>query len=335
MTPLLSVSLAGLTTLVLSWPLRRIALRFGVMDHPGPRKAHGEPVPYLGGLALLAGVAAAILVVDQSLWPVLVLLALVGAIGLVDDLRYLPVWAKLVGEIAIAGSAVALGFSWNLTTSPEINIGLSVLWMVGLANSFNLLDNMDGLASTAAACSLVALAIIVPSSWSLALPLAGAAIGFLVINRPPAKMFMGDAGSLVLGFGVAVCSIRAADSAKGLHSLVILAFPLALAIFDTSLVIVSRLATGRPVQLGGQDHFSHRLRLLGWSPYQILAAAFVGSFAGAACGALAISYPATEAWLALPMGMAFLAAWIGLLRVDPYAEAVHPKVEVYGGQRRS
>jgi len=332
---MLSVSVAMLTALVLSWPLRRLALRFGIMDHPGPRKAHGEAVPYLGGLALMAGVAAAIVVVDWQLWPILVLLTLVAAIGLVDDLRYLPVWAKLVGETAIAASAVALGFSWNLTTSPEINTGLSVLWMVGLTNSFNLLDNMDGLASTAAACSLVALAIIVPSSWSLALPLAGAAIGFLVVNRPPAKMFMGDAGSLMLGFGVAVCSIRAADSAQGLHSLVILAFPLALAIFDTTLVIVSRLATGRPVQLGGQDHFSHRLRLLGWSPYQILAAAFVGSFAGAACGALAISYPATTAWLALPMGLAFLVAWIGLLRVDPYAVAVHPRVEVYGGQTRT
>ena len=305
------------------------------MDHPGPRKAHGEPVPYLGGIALLAGVAAAILLVNLELWPFLILLVLMAAVGLVDDLRYLPVWAKLLGEIAIASSAVALGFSWHLTSSAAINDGLSILWIVGLTNSFNLLDNMDGLASTAAACSLIALAIIVPASWSLALPLAGAAIGFLVVNRPRAKIFMGDAGSLMVGFGVAACSIGAANSAKGLHSLVILAFPMALAIFDTSLVIVSRLATGRPVQLGGQDHFSHRLRLLGWPPYQILAATFVGCFAGAACGALAISYPASQAWLALPIGLSFVAAWVGLLRVDPYAGAVQPRVEVYGGHGRT
>ncbi len=323
-----------LTTLLVAWPLRRVALRFGIMDHPGPRKAHGEAVPYLGGLALLAGAAAAVLLVSQELWPVLLLLALMTALGLVDDLRYLPVWAKLVGEIAIASSAVALGFSWHLTDSAAINDGLSILWMVGLTNSFNLLDNMDGLASTAAACSLIALAIIVPASWSLALPLAGAAIGFLVVNRPPAKMFMGDAGSLMLGFGVAMCSISAANTERGLglHSLVILAFPMALAIFDTSLVIVSRLVAGRPVQLGGQDHFSHRLRLLGWSPYMILGAAFVGCFAGAATGALAISYPASTAWLAAPFGLAFIAAWAGLLRVDPYASAVQPRVEVYGRQ---
>jgi UDP-GlcNAc:undecaprenyl-phosphate GlcNAc-1-phosphate transferase len=335
LTPLLSLAVAMLTTLVLSWPLRRVALRFGVMDHPGPRKGHGESVPYLGGLALLAGVAAAILVVNQELWPVLVLLTLMSALGLIDDLRYMPPWAKLVGEIAIASSAVALGFSWHLTNSVAINDGLSILWMVGLTNSFNLLDNMDGLASTASACSLIALAIIVPASWTLALPLAGAAIGFLVVNRPPAKMFMGDTGSLMIGFGVAVSSIAAANSEKGLHSLVILAFPMALAIFDTSLVIVSRLASGRPVQLGGQDHFSHRLRLMGWSPYQILAAAFVGCFAGSACGALAISYPSSQAWLALPMGLAFIAAWAGLLRVDPYVAVAKPRVEVYGGQTRT
>ncbi|TMF31746.1 MAG: hypothetical protein E6I30_11600, partial [Chloroflexi bacterium] len=164
---------------------------------------------------------------------------------------------------------------------------------------------MDGLASTAAACALVALALIVPSSAGLALPLAGATVGFWFVNRPQARMFMGDAGSLMLGFGVALCSIGAADTERGLHSLVILAFPLALAIFDTSLVVASRLATGRPIQLGGQDHFSHRLRLLGWSPYQILAAAVAGSFTGAACASLALSFPNPQAWLALPLGVIF------------------------------
>jgi len=254
-------------------------------------------------------------------------------IGLIDDVRYLPVWVKLIGEVAIAASAVALGFSWNVTDSPELNGGLAIVWIVGLTNSFNLLDNMDGLASTVAVCSLVALAAIVPSSAGLALPLAGASLGFWFVNRPQAKMFMGDTGSLMLGFGVALCSIAAADTDRGLHSLVILAFPLALAIFDTSLVIASRLATGRPIQLGGQDHFSHRLRLLGWSPYQILAAAVAGSFTGAACASLALSFPNPQAWLALPLGVIFVAAWAGLLRVDPYVVA-HPQVEVVREQSR-
>ncbi len=289
-----------------------MAVRLGIMDRPGPRKGHAEPIPYLGGVAIFAGAAISLAVFQPAQWEVLALLSLVAVIGLIDDARYLPVWVKLAAEVAIAASAVAMGFSWNVTDSPELNGGLAIVWIVGLTNSFNLLDNIDGLASTAAACSLVALALIVPTAAGLALPLAGAALGFWFVNRPPARMFMGDTGSLMLGFGVALC-----------------------AIFDTSLVVASRLATGRPIQLGGQDHFSHRLRLLGWSPYQILAAAVAGSFTGAACASLALSFPNPQAWLALPLGVIFAAAWAGLLRVDPYVVGVHPQVEVVREQGRS
>src|SRR5256886_4608149 len=125
------------------------------------------------------------------------LLALMSLSGAAADVLYLPVWVKLIGGVAIAASAVALGFSWNVTDSPELNGGLAIVWIVGLTNSFNLLDNMDGLASTVAACSLLALALIVPEAAGLALPLAGAALGFWVVNRPSARMFIGDTGSLM------------------------------------------------------------------------------------------------------------------------------------------
>jgi UDP-GlcNAc:undecaprenyl-phosphate GlcNAc-1-phosphate transferase len=117
-----------------------------------------------------------------------------------------------------------------------------------------------------------------------------------------------------------------------LHSFVILAFPVAIAVFDTSLVIVSRLMTGRPVQLGGQDHFSHRLRLIGWSPYVILGVTIWGSSIAWACAALALLYPLAEAWLAVPIALAFVAAWGVLLRVDPYAATNQRRVEVYSDQ---
>jgi UDP-GlcNAc:undecaprenyl-phosphate GlcNAc-1-phosphate transferase len=314
------------------WPLRRIALGFRIMDVPGPRKGHKEPVPYLGGIAILVGAGVAILLLKPDLWPVLGLLAIMACLGFVDDIRGLPVWAKLAGEVALASSAIALGYSWHLTDSFVLNAGFSLLWIVGLTNSLNLLDNMDGLASTAAACSLVMTAALVPATAGLTLPLAGAAIGFLIINRPYAKMYMGDTGSLMLGFGVAIGSIWAANSTHGLHSFVILSFPVAIAIFDTSLVIVSRLTTGRPVQLGGQDHFSHRLRLLGMSPYVILGVTVWGSSIAWACAALALLYPLAEAWLAVPIALAFVAAWVLLLRVDPYAVANQPRIEVYRDQ---
>jgi UDP-GlcNAc:undecaprenyl-phosphate/decaprenyl-phosphate GlcNAc-1-phosphate transferase len=329
----LPVVTAFAVTLAVLLPLRKIAMGFGIMDRPGPRKVHREPVPYLGGVAILIGAGVAILVFFPQHWGLLVMLTLLLAVGLFDDVRGLPVWAKLVAEVTIAGAAVAQdGLSWQLSDSDILNAGFSVLWIVGLTNSFNLLDNMDGLTSTAAACALVITAALVPDTGVVALPLAAAVVGFLAINRPPAGMYMGDAGSLMLGFGIAVCTIWAANSTRGLHSFVILVFPVAIALFDTSLVVVSRLTTGRPVQLGGKDHFSHRLRLLGWPPYVILAVTIWASTIAWACAALALLYPQAEAWLAIPIALAFVAAWAILLRVDPYVIADQPRVEVYRDQ---
>jgi UDP-GlcNAc:undecaprenyl-phosphate GlcNAc-1-phosphate transferase len=134
-------------------------------------------------------------------------------------------------------------------------------------------------------------------------------------------MYMGDSGSLLVGFTIALATITAANTRHGLHSVVLLACPAALGLFDTSLVIVSRLLTGRPVQLGGRDHFSHRLQLLGWSRWQILAGAFAATCSCLLIAALAVSYPMAVAWLAVPVGVAFVGAWWRLLRVDPYAAA--------------
>jgi UDP-GlcNAc:undecaprenyl-phosphate GlcNAc-1-phosphate transferase len=329
----LPVLIAFAVALAALWPLRRIALGFGVMDRPGPRKVHKEPVPYLGGVAILIGAGVAILVFQPERWGLLVMLAFLLVVGLIDDVRGLPVWAKLLAQVTVAGVAVAQqGFSWQLSDSNILNAGFSVLWIVGLTNSFNLLDNMDGLTSTAAACALVITAALVPETALIALSLAAAVAGFLVINRPPARMYMGDAGSLMLGFGIAVCTIWAANSTRGLHSFVILVFPVAIALFDTSLVVVSRLMTGRPVQLGGKDHFSHRLRQLGWPPYVILAVTIWASTIAWACAALALLYPLAEAFLAIPIALAFVAAWAVLLRIDPYAIADQPRVEVYRDQ---
>jgi UDP-GlcNAc:undecaprenyl-phosphate/decaprenyl-phosphate GlcNAc-1-phosphate transferase len=327
-TSLLPALTALIVTVAFLWPLRRLALHLGILDDPGPRKVHVKPVPYLGGLAMLAGVATAILWLHPNSWAVVAMLALIVAIGLADDIRYLPVWAKLVGEVTVACAAVALGFSWHVSDSAGLNAGFSVLWLVGLTNSFNLLDNMDGLASIVAVLSLGAIAILVPGTAPIAVPVGGGALGFLLINRPPARMYMGDAGSLMLGFAVALCTIRAANSSQGLHSAVLLIVPVAVAVFDTSLVIVSRLATGRPVQLGGKDHFSHRLRLLGWSNYQVLGAAAVACISAFAAAALAVRFPMSVAWLALPIAVAFAVTWIQLLRVDPYAATIQPVLEV-------
>lgn len=324
----LSSVAAFVVTLALIWPLRQLALRLGILDDPGPRKIHTSPIPYLGGLAMLGGLGTALLWLHPERWPVVVLLASIAAIGLVDDVRFLPVWVKLVGEATVAGAAVALGFTWNVSDSAGLNAAFSILWIVGLTNSFNLLDNMDGLASTVAAASLVVVAALVHSTAIFAAPLAGAAVAFMLVNWPPAKMYMGDTGSLMLGFGVGLCTIMAAGSRQGLHSVVLLMIPVAVALFDTSLVIVSRLATGRHIQLGGKDHFSHRLRMLGWSQYQVLGAGAAGCVAAWAAAVLALRYPLVEAWLAVPIVFAFATAWAALFRINPYASTVQPTLEV-------
>ena len=328
MTPLLAALTAFAVTLVLLWPLRRLALSLGILDDPGPRKVHAKAVPYLGGVAILGGVSAAVVWLRPDAWALVVLLASVATIGLVDDIRYLPVWVKLVGETSIAVAAVALGFSWQVSESIGLNGVFSVVWIVGLTNSFNLLDNMDGLASTVAAVALLAMVVLVPGAPVVAAPLAASAIAFLAINRPPARMYMGDTGSLVLGFGVALCAIAIANTARGLHSAALLVVPVAVALFDTSLVVVSRLSAGRPVQLGGTDHFSHRLRLLGWSRYMILGVTLVAGLAAWAATDLALAYPLPQAWLALPILAGFGVAWTALIRVDPYPAAVAPALEV-------
>ncbi|HEX6547448.1 MAG TPA: MraY family glycosyltransferase [Candidatus Dormibacteraeota bacterium] len=319
---LAAVAIAGFsTTVAAAWPLRAIAVKYGILDHPGPRKAQRAPVPYLGGVAVVTGLVAALIVAQPHFLRVLALVGLICALGLFDDLRHASVGGKLIGEAAVALAAVVSGFTWHFTDSPWINAGFSLLWIVGLSNSFNLLDNMDGLSSTTAAVPLIAYAVMAPVTLPLSLGLAAATLGFLVINRPPAKMYLGDAGSLALGFGVAVVAIMGANTDRGLHSVVLLVGPVALALFDTSLVIVSRLMNGKPVQLGGRDHFSHRLQLLGWSPYTILCAVAAISVTSSAITYLAIRYPGHSAWLAIPLAVAYGAAWLSLLQVNPYRSA--------------
>jgi len=320
-------AVALMVAVVVALPLRRLALRFGILDHPGSHKIHGQPVPYLGGVSVLAGAAAG-MPLGGGPGIALVLIGLVCVLGVFDDVRFASVRAKLLIQSAVAVAAVAFGYSWQITDSPLLNGGISVLWMVGLSNAFNLLDNMDGLCAGVAATALLGMAIIDPDVAPLAVPVGAAAAGFFLVNISPRRMFLGDGGSLPLGFAVALTSITLANGARGLHSVVLLGFPVALAAFDTSLVIVARLRTGRPVQLGGQDHFSHRLKLLGWTRWHILAAALVAQAAGVLIAGLAGRYPLNEAWLAVPIAVAYLGAWLRLLSIDPYSAGVDSRPEV-------
>jgi UDP-GlcNAc:undecaprenyl-phosphate GlcNAc-1-phosphate transferase len=283
--PLWGYGVVLVGSLVLSLVLVPIALavavKFGVLDHPGPAKGHTKAVPYLGGAAIVVAFAAVVLVgnaVDPppsglpQLAGFLGLGVLLALVGLVDDLRGgLSPWLRLVLEAGAAVAVWAMGSDAHLAGVPgAVDALVSVVWIVGVTNAFNLLDNMDGLsAGTAviAALSIFGIAVLQQRYLvaALALALAGCAAGFLRANFHPAKIYMGDAGSLFLGFVLAVLLLKLrATAPTRVPVAVILAVP-GVALFDTTLVVVSRLAHRRSPFAGGQDHTSHRLVRLGLS----------------------------------------------------------------------
>jgi len=279
-----------------------IAVHFGFLDHPGPAKSHTEAVPYLGGAAIVVAFAAVVLIGvaldpppsgSPQLAAFLGLGVLLAVIGLVDDLAGgLSPWLRLALETAAAVAVWALGSSAHLSGVPRpIDAIISVLWLVGVTNAFNLLDNIDGLSAgtaTIAALAIFGVAVLQHRYLvaALAIALAGCAAGFLRSNFHPAKIYMGDAGSLFLGFVLAVLLLKLrANAPTRVPVVVILAIP-GLALFDTSLVVVSRLYHRISPFQGGKDHTSHRLVRLGLSVPAAVAVLFVADacLAGAAIG---------------------------------------------------
>jgi UDP-GlcNAc:undecaprenyl-phosphate GlcNAc-1-phosphate transferase len=208
---------------------------------------------------------------NSGLGELLVVLAMavfLALVGLVDDVRQVPPLWRIVAEIVAAVVIWSVGTGVIVTTSEPVNMGLTVLWFVGITNAFNLLDNMDGLAAgIAAIASLTIFAIATTNGQflvaGLAVGLAGCTVGFLRHNFHPARIYMGDGGSLFIGFLVAYLGIKLQFQGGRLLSALVPVLVCSVAIFDTTLVTISRLATGRSPFLGGQDHVSHRLVHLG------------------------------------------------------------------------
>jgi UDP-GlcNAc:undecaprenyl-phosphate GlcNAc-1-phosphate transferase len=276
------IALAAIAALAASYAVIWAALRSPVFRRlsaaPSADRWHRRETPLVGGLGIFAGLlAGAVLAVatgaldpSSELWGVLGGCALLFLVGVVDDLYALPAWAKLTAQIGAAAIALTSGLTVELVGSDWIAVPLGVIWLVGMTNAFNLLDNMDGLAATLAAIAAGYFALdavtVHPNDTVLvlALSLALACVGFLRFNlrvRGAAEAFMGDSGSQVLGFAVAcfglLTSYKVAGSTAATLLLPILI--LAVPILDTTLVTVVRLLEGRPVHQGGRDHASHRL----------------------------------------------------------------------------
>jgi UDP-GlcNAc:undecaprenyl-phosphate/decaprenyl-phosphate GlcNAc-1-phosphate transferase len=282
--------------------MRRIALRYRLMDVPGKAKVHRSPTPYLGGAAIVMGALAAWAIAvpprDPQVLTLILTATVISLLGLADDIRPLRVSVRLSIEFLAAGAIVASGARVGVFGSAHgignwCDIAITVLWIVLMTNSFNLLDNSDGAAGGIAAVTAAALAVLAfAAGWETIavylLAVSASCTGFLIHNWAPARIFMGDAGSLFLGFvtsasavlifGLHNGSVPPASWADRASGLLLLTF---VAAVDTGTVVVSRYRAGRPVLKGGTDHISHRLRALGLRTSQ--AAALLSAVAGVSC----------------------------------------------------
>lgn len=271
MTSYLLMAASALILAVGSTPIARwAALRLGILDRPAARKIHSNPVPLLGGAAIyVAFILALIFFGDRGyvneVVGIFVGASLVSLLGAVDDGRGLGSYAKLGGQLLAAAILIHSGVQVRLFGGWQ-DIALTLLWVIGITNALNLLDNMDGLSGGIAMIAAVYFTLLAAMSdqylvGALAAALAGACAGFLVYNWNPALIFMGDTGSLFLGFLLAAVGIKLRfPSNSNTITWMIPVLVLALPIFDTTLVFVSRLRRGKnPLTAAGKDHLSHRL----------------------------------------------------------------------------
>ena len=265
-----AVALSGLATPLFA----KLARRIGLVVAPRADRWHRTATPLLGGAAIsLAAVVVLVSLLPPTRIGATIVVGLIAAfaLGLLDDFRGLAPSTKLAGQAAIASILFFGGVRVEIIDIDPVAYLATVLWVVGLMNAVNLMDNMDGLASGIVAIAGIGLGISAlpenPTAAIVAGAAAGAALGFLIHNFPPARVFMGDAGSLVCGYLLAAAALvhTATGAANvGLAVLAPLAL-LALPLFDTALVTASRRLVGRPISQGGKDHTSHRLAALGLS----------------------------------------------------------------------
>ncbi len=267
---LLTFVLAAGLALWLTPRVREAAIRFGIVDRPDGRlKGQSEPVPYLGGIAIyLSFLLALALTVDFSRETLGLLLAgsIVVLVGLVDDLGSLKPWTKLAGQTVAVLVLVKSGIFIKLTFLPwPVAIALSIVWLLACANAFNLIDIMDGLSAGTAIVASLGLIVVAMlagrDDTALVLAaLAGSCLGFLRYNFQPARIYMGDCGSLFLGLMLGAAAMNNAYTKTNRLAAVAPALILGVPLFDMLFVMYIRRRRGLPVMLGSPDHVALRLR---------------------------------------------------------------------------
>jgi UDP-GlcNAc:undecaprenyl-phosphate GlcNAc-1-phosphate transferase len=336
---------AGATALLMPL-LMQVAVRLGALDD-----TRRPPVPRIGGLALALGVAISLLLIGVVFTPtgdtLLARSSSIGAValgalamlvvGLIDDIRPMSAKVKFAAQIVIAGGVYALGVRVRLLSlpfgatdlGPAAGAAVTVLWLVGIANAFNLLDGADGVAAgsaffSASAIFIMSLTLTHPASGLVTIALAGALLGFLPSNFPPARVFLGDSGSMFIGFLLAGLAVEA--STKG-PTLVAIALPLvafAVPVSDTTITLIRRLVRGRPLFEADQEHIHHRLASAGLSPRQVAGLLYLVSAAFALAAMLFVNPGVRSYALALGvlgLGVGLVARYLRLPELNELARA--------------
>jgi len=371
---LCAFGLSMLAVIALTPAVRSLATRLRFLDYPSRQKVHATPTPLMGGVAVaLASLAAASAALALIRCPYSARIVgflsgglMVVVLGLADDANGMRPAPKLAGQAAAALVMLLSGGVEGIPLPLPLAYGLALFWMVGLMNAFNFLDNMDGITSGLAAIATFGIFTLalgnghVPTAIA-AISVAGGALGFLRYNFAPASIFLGDAGSLFLGYVVGGLSLRAvAHADAGTSSLLIPVLMLGYPIFDATLVTVSRLMDGRRVAEGGRDHSSHRLSRLGLTARQTAVTIYIISVSLTASAVCVSRFmdgsPAllTLTTVAAAGGMSFLGLRLfrvpvtaGVTRSHPGARRVAvqipdrddmailvPRDRVYAGTRR-
>jgi len=264
---------AGIISYLLTPFIRTVAIKTGYLDHPKDNKVHAHPTPLLGGVAIFTAFLISVLARESLLTLSPVRAMLLGAttlliVGLIDDKMGMMPSFKLLGQFLAAMVIVRSGVRIEFINNQYLGMIVTYIWIIGITNAFNLLDNMNGLSAGIAGISALFFGIIAYMNGemlisALCCAVAGSALGFLKHNFPKANIFMGDSGSLVLGYLLAVIAIIGSWKTYIVTTslavpLLVLGYP----IFDTTLVSVMRILERRSIFQGGKDHSSHRLALL-------------------------------------------------------------------------
>ena len=335
---LLAFLIASSASLLLTVPVRALAIRVGMVDLPGPRKVHLKPIPLLGGLAIYGGVMLAILIVfdgpaRSQVIGIVSGATLVAVVGFLDDRGWLHHQIKLFAGMPLAAVILLISgihaqvFSLVIRGSLGywLDAALTIVWVVGITASFSILDHMDGLCAGVAAMASAFFTIIAYLNGqtlvaTLAASVLGAAAGFLRWNFKPAKIFMGDGGAMFLGFLMATLALKLRlDHSSSLATWLAPVLILCATIFDTTLVTISRSRRGLlPFATPGKDHSAHRLANLGLGQRgAVLTIYLVGAISGGA--AILVTYLSNRATalVGLVVILAMLLAIVWLERA-PY-----------------